>query len=148
MFFFFFQRDPSTPSFYLQLFCTKFLFAECPSFFYYFNSGNTFRKKISKPKRSDRRCLTRLAGGIIRKLCITRACIMFLKLPELSGLAGHYSMEKIENLLAGNIIMQTCSYHYWYLPITEKTWTRLPMSIDWKDISYDSILIIVGLYDK
>lgn len=35
----------------------------------------------------------------MEEMCITRACIMFLKSLELSWLASHYSMERIQELV-------------------------------------------------
>ena len=31
---------------------------------------------------------------------------------------------------------------------TKTTWARFPMSTDWNNTSYNSILLIVGLYDE
>ena len=49
---------------------------------------------------------------------------------------GTSALIKLKNSLPENP-RETCSCHYQYLPIAEKTWAGLPMSTNWKNTSHD-----------
>ena len=64
---------------------------------------------------------------------------------------GTLASRKLENLLPGRSTKPVVAT-YRYLPVAGKTYRwicdGLPMSIDWKDTSYDSILIVVDRLTK
>ena len=99
------------------------------------------RKRPSKG--SGQRCLT--ARRISRELCITKACLTFLRSSELSWLAGHFGIEKTRKLVAmkyyGDLQL---------VPIPTRAlftirFSLLSVGLQRWYTGYDLIIVIIGL---
>ena len=120
------------------------------------NSWDAPRKKTSRPRISL--MAERISGKMLRELCITKACPMFLRSSELSWLAGimmralwhqenwttrcqemlvdtdTYSVKRRLAITRSLSLSGTCQWILWQIVI----------SSNWKDTSYDLILAIIG----